>query len=93
MSNKLKSMVKTVAAGGTAEALSSVHELCKSIEMKALNANAGLVYVGDSTVLASTTSGFELAADAVWIEENIYLDEIYIDAVTNDDGVGITYKI
>jgi len=88
---------KTVTAAGTAEALVSDPTWVRKIYMKALAGNAGVIYLGDSTV--SSSNGYEVAAgveiDLTSLleeaEDNFRLDEIYIDAANNGDGVSFIY--
>lgn len=75
----------TVASAGTAEALAASQILLSGVIVKALAGNAGLVYVGDSSV--ASTNGFELSAgEQVFIEVD-NLASVYIDSAENDDGV------
>lgn len=75
---------KTVAAAGTAEAISGSVAV-NGVIVQALAGNAGNVFVGDSSV--DSTNGFELQpgqATSVAIDN---LNKVYVDAANNDDGV------
>ena len=96
---KLKTDVKTVAAAGTAVALGSGVK-ARKLRIKALPANAGVVYVGDVDV--DSTNGYVLAAGAElvldssdhWDLSNMPefdLSQLYVDAATNGDKVSILY--
>ncbi len=76
----------TVAAAGTQEALAS-SQAVKSVTIKALASNTGLIYVGNSGV--SSTDGFELSArDSVSLDIT-NLATVYIDSAVT--GEGVTY--
>ncbi len=78
---------KTVTAAGTAETLAASQALVTGVYIKALAANTGNIYVGNSDVAAAT--GFVLAAgDLVFIEID-NLATVYIDAA--EDGEGVSY--
>lgn len=81
---------KTVAVAGTAEALAGSTTI-KSVTIKALAANTGNVYVGDSGV--SSTNGFVLeAGETVSLDIN-NLTSVYIDVDTSGQGVTYIYLI
>jgi hypothetical protein len=79
---------KTVAAAGTEEALGS--QLVNGpLMVKALNANTGLVFIGNAGggVVASN-SGMELAAgDVVIFDWVASLSTIIVDSAVNGEGV------
>lgn len=76
---------KTVTTAGTAEALASTQALASGVFVKALAANTGDIYVGNSDVAAA--NGFVLAAgDLVFIEIDD-LATVFIDAAENGEGV------
>ena len=75
----------TVASAGTAEALATSQALVSGVHVKALNANVGIVYVGDSSVDSAT--GYELSAGESVFLETDNLADVYIDAATSADGV------
>ena len=76
-----------IAAAGTAEALGS-QIINGPLMVKALDGNAGNVYVGnDGSGDVTSANGIVLApGDAIvfeWVHE---LSSIYLDAANNDDG-------
>lgn len=81
---------KTVSSGGTAEAIASSTEVSR-VNIQALSGNSGAVYVGGSGVVngASTQEGLRLTAGEAtgWFPAK-NLSDVYVDADTNDDGVG-----
>lgn len=102
MSNNLvwKTLQKTVTAAGTAEALSAAPLQVRSFMIKALGANTGLIYAGDSTV--SSSDGYELTSgDSIGSEgppfaggtKDYDLNDIYIDSAVNGEGVCVVYQI
>jgi hypothetical protein len=83
---------KTVAASGTAEALSATKILCGGVTIRANDTNTGNVYIGGSTVDKSTNQGVVIPAGATismaaQAGHVINLANIYIDVDTNGDGV------
>lgn len=77
---------KTVTTAGTRVTLAA-STACKSVTIKALAANTGTIYVGDTTVAAS--NGFALAAsDSVTLDIS-NLTTVNIDSSIN--GEGVTY--
>jgi hypothetical protein len=92
--------VKTVTTGGTAVKLLASTTACKYVTISALVSNTGTVYVGGSTVLASTKTGLPLtnpadgsgikvpATTVVPIDD---VSKIYIDATVNGEGVSFSY--
>lgn len=84
---------KTVAAAGTAERLVAANTPCKKVIITAETDNTNPVVVGDSSVIAAlaTRKGTPLAAGA---SVTLYVEDLYsifIDAVTNTEGVTFTY--
>ena len=85
--------MRTVVSGGTANALVTSSVRAKRVIVKALGANTGNVFVGDSTVTTTldagnVTCGYAIAAgeETPWI--NVPGDDlanIYIDGTTDDD--------
>ncbi len=85
-----------VAASGTAEALSPVGTrlLCSWVTVQAKPGNTGNVCVGASDVVCASNPGIEL--EQGWSHtyppmdrrQHYDLRDIYVDADTNDDGVG-----
>jgi len=87
-------LVKSVAAAGTAEPIVGSSTIVKKVYIQADNSNTQNVYIGDSSV--DNTNGQILASrDSMLIEaemdENIDLNEIYVDADVNGESVRITY--
>jgi hypothetical protein len=77
---------KTVSTAGTAEALvGSSTTVQEGVTVKALSGNGGTVYVGDSSVSAS--SGFELAAGEQVFLVVSDLANVYVDVDTGGEGV------
>jgi hypothetical protein len=77
---------KTVTTAGTRVALAS-SQAVKSVTIKALSANTGVIYVGDSSV--SSANGLQLLAG-----ESISLDIANLNTVNLDssvNGEGVTY--
>lgn len=73
----------TVSTAGTRVQLSS--NTCLSITLKALSANTGTIYVGNSSV--ASTNGFELlAGDTVSLDIS-NTNVVYIDSSVNGEGV------
>lgn len=73
----------TVTTAGTRVQLAS--NACKSIVIKALAANTGIIYIGNVTVAAA--NGYELAAGDSISCDCSNLDLIYIDSSVNGEGV------
>jgi hypothetical protein len=94
----LKSGSKTVTTAGTRVALSTSSIWARGLRFSAPAANAGVVYVGDSTVAAS--NGISLAAGSIVSladffganpEAAVNLASIYVDAATNGDKLTFSY--
>ena len=79
---------KTITAAGTAEALGTT-DILGPLMIKALEANVGVVYVGnDGAGDVASTNGVVLAGgDAMVFEYVGNLSSIMLDAANNDDGV------
>jgi len=79
---------KTIAANGTAEALGS-GQVHGALMVKALNGNAGDVYIGnDGAGDVTNANGLELAAGDVVIFDTISnLGALMLDADNNGEGV------
>ena len=77
---------KTVAVAGTAEALVG-STTAKSVTIKALIANTGVIYVGNSGVLS--TNGFALAAGDTISLDIANLATVFVNSSVN--GEGVTY--
>lgn len=97
---QLRTGQATVATAGTAVQLSATSTIARRLKIKALAANAGVVYVGDVDV--SATTGWQLAAgEEITLDDNssanrgqekeFDLSTHYADAATNGDKVMFTY--
>lgn len=76
---------QTVTTGGTRVALAPSQLISQYVLIKALAANTGIIYVGNSTV--TTTTGFALAAgESVPVVVN-NLSAVYLDTSVNGSGV------
>ena len=76
---------KTISVSGTAEILMAA-TATHSVTVKALLANTGDVYVGDSDV--TTSNGYPLSpGETISIDVDHELASIYIDVDTNGEGV------
>ena len=96
MKYRVKSGQKTVAAAGTAEALSSTGIWARNLYLSAPAANTGAIYIGDSDV--DSITGFAMApgssvalSDLLGQDIAVYLDDLYVDAATNGDKVTFLY--
>lgn len=85
---------KTVAAAGTAEALTSSYTAFSSVTICAETDNTGIISVGDSGVVAalSTRTGVPLSAsDCYTIDAGDWgssdLRTVFIDTTVSGDGV------
>ena len=83
--------ITTVSTSGTAVQISNTPNRVLKITVKALAANSGIVYFGESDV--STTNGWGLSAGNEF-EENyrelggsVAVSSIYVDVATNGDKV------
>jgi hypothetical protein len=79
---------KTVATAGTRVVLASSQALTEGVWVRALDANTGLIYVGNSSVSA-TAGGTRLAAKEPLFIRIANLASVYIDSAVN--GEGVTY--
>jgi hypothetical protein len=79
---------KTITAAGTAEAMGTAI-INGPMMVKALEANAGVVYLGnDGAGDVDSTNGLVMAAgDMVVFEYVGALSSLMLDAANNDDGV------
>lgn len=75
---------KTVTTAGSRVALATTTAI-KSVTVKALASNTGLIYVGDSTV--SSTNGFQLSAGETVSMDIADLATVYIDSAVSLEGV------
>jgi len=79
---------KNVTTAGTQLVLAG-NVKCGTVVIKALAANTGKIYVGDSTV--SSTTGFILDAGETISFDIDNLSDIYIDSSVNGEGVSYVY--
>ena len=77
---------KTVTTSGTEVQLTATSTTCSSLLVKALAGNTGKIYVGGNSSV-TTSNGFELSkGDSVGLDvDNV--QDVYIDAQTNGEGV------
>jgi hypothetical protein len=82
-----------VAASGTAVQLSTSPNIVTAVQVTALPTNTNLVWVGGPTVKAAVGQerGTPLAASDTFYMEVADLARVYIDAITNGEGVAYTY--
>lgn len=90
---KINDGTKSVTTAGTAEALVASSTACRMVEIQAMAGNTNNIAVGSSTVVATAGSerGLVLAPSqsvAIRVKD---LNDIYIDAVTNGEGVSFAY--
>ncbi len=78
---------KTVTTAGTQVQLSA--QACKAVSLKALAANTGFIYVGDSNVDSST--GYELDAGDVLDLAVDNLNRIWLDASVSGEGISFLW--
>jgi len=86
---------KTVTTAGTAEALTATVTAVAWANVQALAGNAGIVYLGASTV--SSARGIELLSGdsfmfPVIVGYQYDLAKIFIDVSVNGEGVDFTYE-
>ena len=90
----LKAFTKTVSSASTAEALKSSATLASSVIVRAMEDNAGAVYVGDSAVSSSDGAIEPKASISFGGDGNVAmidLNAIYVDAANSSDGVDVWY--
>jgi hypothetical protein len=87
-----------VATGGTPVQLSTASKACLSVTVTALSSNTGVVAIGGSDVVAAvgTRKGtaLEKGQSSKWTASLDGIDDlsgIYVDAVTNGEGVSFAY--
>ena len=96
---QIKSVRKEVATAGTREALSSTNLFVRKLIIQALSDNTNLVTVGDATVVGATATRIGIALDTdatvrqsdVIVLHDVDLMDVYVDAITNGDGVSYLY--
>lgn len=76
---------KTVTTAGTRVALASSQAILEGVWIKALAANTGTIYVGDSTV--ASTNGLALAPGDLIFLRVANLATINLDSSVNAEGV------
>ena len=78
---------KTVAAAGTAEALSAAKRV-KALAIVAKAGNTGQVYIGGSDVSSATNDGLD-AGEVLSFEAEGWMNlaDIYVDSGVNGEGV------
>ena len=87
---------RTVAAAGTAVPLSATNLLVHAVTIVANPGNTNNIYIGDSTVDATTKKlnplgpggSFPISTQTGFL---LNLKDVYIDADTNGNGVTYTY--
>lgn len=86
---------KTVAAAGTAEAISSETLIVDFVIITAETNNTGVIAVGASTVVAAvaTRRGTPLEAGDTVSLGGVDLAKVYLDTTVNGDGVTYTYLV
>ena len=88
---RLVTGVTTVSSAGTRVQLNNVTNRVKFIKAKALAGNSGLVYLGISTV--SATTGYELGANQELtisfspLGGRVSASHLWVDAATNNDKI------
>jgi len=87
----LNSGTTTVSTSGTEQRLSNTTNKVRWIKLKALAANSGIAYFGDSGV--TTSNGYELSAGNT-LEINfadvggtVLFSSLYVDVASNGDKV------
>lgn len=87
-----------VAAGGTPVPLVAASKGCLSVTITALSGNTGVVVVGGADVVAAIATrkgtALEKGQSAKWsasIDAIDDLNQVYVDAVVNGEGVSYAY--
>jgi len=86
----LNSINKSVTTSGTAVSMGA-SIFVRTIQLKAHPDNTGVVYVGGSSVAAASELGYPLGTSEVWVNDGLYLSDIYIDSTADGDTVSGTY--
>ena len=87
----LKSFIKNVTSGGTAERVNSSGLLVRWAQVRAKAGNIGDVFIGDATV---SSSGPALAAgDSLILRGDPFINlfDIFVDAAQDGEGIDIWY--
>lgn len=87
----ITSGTKTVTTSGTAVPLVSSSTACKRVDVIADTGNAGTIYVGGSTTLASTITGVPLQPTGSYTFYVTDLSKVYIDSTSSGDKVSFVY--
>lgn len=78
----------TLAAGGTAQKLSTSHKPILKLYVSCPASNSANIWVGDSAVLASTKRGMEVVKGTtavIFLDGQLFdLASVYFDGTTND---------
>ena len=106
MSNRIYDFIKTVTSSGTAVALSSTNLKVNTAIVQAEHDNTRYILVGGATALYSTGRGISLGVPVADTtppsvvfsssrdgSNEVDLNDIYIDAETNGDGVKVVYTL
>lgn len=82
-----------VASSGTAVALSTTPNVVTAVQITALPTNSNKVWVGGPTVKAAVGQerGMPLDASDSFYMEVADLSRVYVDAITNGEGVTYVY--
>ena len=85
---------KVVAATGTAVVLESTEHIVEVVTIQSELNNTGVVVVGGAGVIAAeaTREGVGLYPGDSVVLRDVDLNKVYIDAITNGDGVTFTFK-
>ena len=78
----------TVPTAGTSVALATSTAV-KTVTIRALSSNTGLVYVGSSSV--SSANGFELSPQETVSLDLDNLNKVWLDVQVNGEGVSFIY--
>ena len=77
----------TVTTAGT-EVILNANQACRSVVIKALSTNTGIMYVGnDGDNAVSSSTGYPLSAKDYVVLEVLNLNNIYVDASVNGEKV------
>jgi hypothetical protein len=86
---------QTVSSAATAMQLSTTDTACRWVYVTAWHANTGIVAVGISTVIATAGSALGVCLDkgvsCLLPAKN--LNEVWIDATVNNEGVSYAYYL
>ncbi len=87
----LKSFIKNVTTGGTAERVNSTDLLVRWAQVRAKAGNVGNVFVGDATVSSSDPA--LAAGDSLILRGDPFINlfDIFVDAATDGEGIDVWY--